>query len=331
VDQKRLGVYLVQLRDTSLFSRQPTKVADYLVRDGILTGFQAEHILQGKWRGFTIGRYTVLGRLGAGKQATVYLCQDAVLQRRVAIKVLPSAMNVDPVSVKRFFRECQILAGLDHPNIVRPFELGRDEKMHYMALEYVDGSPLEQIVEKHGPMNPTRAAHYIRQAALALQHLCDRGVVHRDLKPSDILVDRSGSVKIIDMGLARFCRDEQTISPTKPGEVVLGTPDYMAPEQVAAYWSVDHRADIYGLGATFYFCLTRSTPFQNETVAQKLKWHQTRQPEPIRMLRPNVPEGLVALIERMMAKRPSDRPQTAQEVADVLLPYTRWSLTLRNH
>jgi serine/threonine protein kinase len=324
VDQQRLEAYLAGLRATGSLPPEPAKVAGCLVRDGILTVFQAEQMLQGKWRRFSIGRYKVLERLGAGKQASVYLCQDTQLRRRVAVKVLPTSSNNDPVSVERFRRECRFLAGLDHPNIVRPHGLGQDNTLCYMALEYVDGSSLDQIVERCGPMDVTRAAHYIRQAALGLQHVYQRGVVHRDIKPGDILVDRAGTVRIIDFGLARIVQGNAGVGGGRYEGDVLGTPDYIAPEQATDPRTVDTRADIYSLGATFYFCVVGRPPSPAGTDAQKMIWHQTRQPEPIRRLQSEVPmrRRLAELIEQMMAKDPARRPQTPQEVADALAPFT---------
>ena len=172
-------------------------------------------------------------------------------------------------------------------------------------------------------MDVTRAAHYMRQAALGLQHAHETaGLVHRDIKPGNILIDRTGVVKILDMGLARFFHDEEDVLTRKYDENVLGTADYLAPEQALDSHGVDIRADIYSLGATFYFCLTGRTPFAEGTTAQKLIWHQTRQPKPIRLIRPEVPEGLVALVEKMMAKDLAQRPQTPQAVADALASWT---------
>jgi len=191
-------------------------------------------------------------------------------------------------------------------------------------MEYVDGSSLQEIIKKVGPMDVTRAAHYMRQSALGLQHAHESaGLVHRDIKPGNILVDRTGVVKILDMGLARFFHDEEDILTKKYDENVLGTADYLAPEQALDSHGVDIRADIYSLGATFYFCLTGRTPFTEGTVAQKLIWHQTRQPKSIKQTRPEVPDGLAALIERMMAKDPAQRPQTPQQIADALAPFTQ--------
>ncbi len=325
VDQKRLGAYLAGQRATDSLSPEPAKVAGSLVRDGILTVFQAEQILQGKWRRFAIGRYKVLERLGCGRFGSIYLCEHQPTHRRVAVKVLPTALADDPSSLERFYREARALAALHHPNVVRAYDIDQDDKLHFLVMEYVDGSSLQDIIKKVGPMDVTRAAHYMRQAALGLQHAHETaGLVHRDIKPADILVDRSGIVKIIDFGLCRFVNDGTDIAIREYDRHALGTPDYIAPEQALDPSTADVRADIYGLGATFYFCLAGRPPFPGGTDAQKMIWHQTRQPEPIRRLQSQEPmrRTLAALIEQMMAKNPAQRPQTPQEVADALAPFT---------
>ena len=225
-----------------------------LVRDGLLTHFQAEQFLQGKWRRFTIGKYKVLETLGAGGMGSVYLCEHKLMRRRVAVKVLPAAKAEDPAALERFYREARAVAALDHPNIVRAYDIDQDENLHFLVMEYVDGASLQEIVKKSGPLDVLRACHYIRQAAVGLQHAHEAGLVHRDIKPGNILVDRTGTVKILDMGLARFFHDEEDMLTKKYDENVLGTADYLAPEQALDSHGVDIRADIYSLGATFYFC-----------------------------------------------------------------------------
>jgi serine/threonine protein kinase len=325
VDKDRLTAYLADLRATGPLTAEPPRLAGALVRDGILTCFQAEQILLGKWRRLTIGRYKVLERLGFGRTCSVYLCEHEPTHRRVAVKVLPTAKADDPSSLERFYREARAVAALNHPNIVRAYDIDQDDKLHFLVMEYVDGSSLQEIIKKVGPMAVIRAAHYMRQAALGLQHIHESaGLVHRDIKPADILVDRRGLVKIIDLGSCRFFHDGTDIPSRTYDHHVIGTPDYVAPEQALDPSSVDIRADIYSLGATFYLCLVGWPPFPEGTDAQKLIWHQVRQPEPIRRLQSESPRRreLASLIERMMAENPAQRPQSPQEVADALAPFT---------
>jgi eukaryotic-like serine/threonine-protein kinase len=324
LDEKRLDAYLDKARATSSLPSEPSKLAGLLVRDAILTHFQAEQFLQGKWRRFTIGKYKVLERIGSGGMGSVYLCEHKLMRRRVAVKVLPTAKADDTSSLERFYREARAVAALDHVNIVRAYDIDQDDKLHFLVMEYVDGASLQEMVKRGGPLDPIRAAHYMRQAAQGLQHAHDcAGLVHRDIKPGNILVDRTGVVKVLDMGLARFFFDEEDVLTKKYDENVLGTADYLAPEQALDSHSVDIRADIYSLGATFYYCLTGRSPFNEGTVAQKLIWHQTRQPKPIRSINADVPEGLVAIIEQMMSKDPAQRYPTPQAVVDVLAPWTQ--------
>jgi serine/threonine protein kinase len=327
VDDKRLTGHIDKLRATGPLPAEPIRLAEQLMRDGVITRFQAEQFLQGKWRRFTLGKYKVLERLGAGGMGSVYLCEHMLMRRRVAVKVLPAAKAEDSSSLERFYREARAVAALDHPNIVRAYDIDQDNDLHFLVMEHVDGSSLQEIIKRAGPMDVIRAAHYIRQAGLGLQHAHETaGLIHRDIKPGNILVDRNGIVKILDMGLARFFHDEEDQLTKKHDESVLGTADYLAPEQALDSHAVDIRADIYSLGATFYFCLTGRTPFAEGTVAQKLIWHQTRAPKPIRSFRPEVPEGIVAVIDRMMAKDVGQRYQAPQEIADALMPWTQTAI-----
>jgi len=322
LDDKRLEAYAQKLQTANSMPADPAKVAGVMVRDGLLTTFQGEQILQGKWRRFTIGKYRVLERIGSGGMGSVYLCEHKVMRRRVAVKVLPTAKASDPSSLERFYREARAVAALDHANIVHAYDIDQDENLHFLVMEYVDGASLQEMVKRTGPMDPLRVAHYMRQAALGLGHAFERGLIHRDIKPGNLLVDRLGTLKVLDMGLARFFNDEEDILTKKYDESVLGTADYLAPEQAVDSHDVDVRADIYSLGATFYFVLTGKTPFGDGTVAQKLIWHQSRQPKPLSAVRADVPAGLAAIIQKMMAKEPDQRYQTPQEVADALTPWT---------
>jgi serine/threonine protein kinase len=325
LDAKRFEEYLQQFRATSGQAADPVQLADALIRDGLLTQFQADQLLRGKYRNFIInGKYKLLERLGAGGMGSVFLCEHQVMRRRVAIKVLPAAQADDPSALERFHREARAVAQLHHPNIVTAYDIDQDRKLHFLVMEYVDGNNLEQVVRRQGPMDPVQAAHYIRQAAQGLQHAHQAGLVHRDIKPANLIVDRAGIVKVLDLGLARFFRDEaDTTTKQYDSQNVLGTADFLAPEQAVDSHNVDARADIYSLGLTFYYLLVGACPFEAGSVAQKLIWHQMRQPKPIQELRPEVPEGLVAIVIKMTAKQLEERYQTLEEVIEALTPWTQ--------
>jgi serine/threonine protein kinase len=321
LDPQALQAYILDRRLTAALPASPKELADALVHDGLLTRFQAEQLLQGKWRNFFLsGKYKILERLGSGGMASVFLCEHMVMRRRVALKVLPTARAGEPASLERFHREGRAAAHLHHPNIVAAYDIDRDGKVHFLVMEYIDGSSLDKIVRIRGPMDYHRAAHYIRQAALGLQHAHEAGLVHRDIKPSNLLLDRTGTVKVLDMGLALFFRDEADDLTREQGQGVLGTTDYMAPEQAQDSHTVDGRADIYSLGATFYFLLTGRSPFK-KGAARKPAGSAGQQPQPVREVRPDLPEGLVDVVERMLAKDPARRYQTAANVAEALLPW----------
>jgi serine/threonine protein kinase len=252
----------------------------------------------------------------------VYLCEHLTMGRRVALKVLPLTQAEDPASLQRFYREARAVARLDHPNLIRAYDLDHEENLHFLVLEFVDGCNLHDFVRRNGPLSPLRTAHYLRQAALGLAHAQTADLVHRDIKPSNMLLDRNGCVKLLDMGLAQFF-DEGNSNFVKEFEngYVIGTADYLAPEQVIDS-QVDIRADIYSLGCTGYFLLTGRSPFQEGTSHQKMLWHQVRMPKPIAKYRMDIPEGLLRIIECMMAKEPERRYQTPIELAEVLSEFT---------
>ncbi len=325
LDDKKLDSYWAQLSASGHFPADAGKLAGLMIRDGLLTHFQAEQILQGKWRRFSIGKYKVLERLGSGGMGSVYLCEHKLMRRRVAVKVLPTAKAADPASLERFYREARAVAALDHPNIVHAYDIDQDDQLHFLVMEFVDGSNLQELVKKSGPLDFTRACHYIRQSALGLEHAHRAGLVHRDIKPANILVDRNGTVKVLDMGLARFFNDEDDILTKKYDENVLGTADYLSPEQAIDSHNVDIRADIYSLGMTFYFLLTGRAPYGEGTVIQKLRWHGDKDkfPRPVSESRPDMPPALNAILLKMMEKDAGRRYQEPGAVADALDPFTR--------
>ena len=324
VEEPRLKTYVQKLRDTGAMPSDPSKLAQFLVRDALLTYFQAEQILQGKYKRFSLGKYKVLEKLGSGGMGTVFLCEHKLMRRRVAVKVLPVPKSEDKASLDRFYREARAIAAVDHPNIVRAYDIDQDDNLHFLVMEWVDGTNLQDLVKKFGPLDPLRACHYIYGSAVGLQHAHEIGLIHRDIKPGNILIDRSGVVKILDLGLARLTNDLDDNLTRQNDENVLGTADYLAPEQAMDSHTVDIRADIYSLGATFYFLLTGSPVFPEGSVAQKLIWQQNREPRPIKTFRTDVPDELIAVVEKMMAKEATRRYQTPAEVMSAL---SRWVTT----
>ena len=317
-DDSRLIPYLDKLKKQSGLPTEPAKFAGLLVRDGMLTYFQAEQLLQGKYKRFNLGKYKVLEKLGSGGMGTVFLCEHKLMRRRVAVKVLPSAKASDEASLGRFHREAKAVAALDHPNIVRAYDIDQDENLHFLVMEYVDGTNFQDLIKKFGPLDVVRACHYIYGVAVGLQHANEIGLVHRDIKPGNILLDRTGVVKILDLGLARLTLDTEDNLTKQYDENILGTADYLSPEQAEDSHSVDIRSDIYSLGATFYFLLTGSQPFPEGTIPQKLIWVRGREPKAIRAIRPEVPEEVAAIVAKMMAKNPDHRYLTPSEVMAAL-------------
>jgi serine/threonine protein kinase len=308
-------------------SGDPETLLRLLVRDGLLTEFQAQQIRAGKKRGFLLReRYRVLTQLGAGGMGAVYLCNDLRTQRKVALKVLPPQQANNTVALERFRREARAIAVLDHPNIVRALDFDQDGDLCFLVLEHVQGVSLQQLVQQEGPLEPVRAANCIRQAALGLEHAHQAGLVHRDVKPANLLLDQTGTIKLLDLGLARFFNDSTDhLTQEHDSAVILGTADYIAPEQAISSHDVDIRADIYSLGCTFYFLLRGEAPFQGKSVTQKLICHQMQTPPSIREQRAEVPKAMAAVLDRMLVKAADKRFQRPMEVAEAL---KTWSQSL---
>ena len=292
-----------------------------LVQDGVLTTFHVKHLMSGKYKGFVIGQYKVLEQIGAGGMGVIFLAEHMSLRRRVAIKVLPGEKAADPESLERFYREARVVAALDHPNIVRAYDVSRSGSIHYIVMEYIDGESLEQLVRRKGTLAVEEAADCISQAASGLQHAHERGLVHRDIKPGNLLMDKTGVLKVLDMGLARFFQDNSTLTMNLGNGAAIGTADYMAPEQGVNSHDVDIRADIYSLGVTFYTLLTGKPPFADQTITQKLVAHHMRDPISIRKACPDISAEFAAVVAKMMAKKPKDRFQEPQEVVAALSPW----------
>ncbi|HEX7448875.1 MAG TPA: serine/threonine-protein kinase [Pirellulales bacterium] len=332
VDKARLDREIAELQQQAGDQvRQDTQVlSSHLTRKGLLTGWQSERLLEGRHRGFFIGKYKLLDHLGTGGMSSVYLAEHPVMRRRVALKVLPTNRVEDSSYLRRFHREARAVATLDHRHIVRAFDVDHDGDVHYLVMEYVPGRDLKTLVEQDGPLPPRIAADYIRQAAEGLAHAHSAGLVHRDMKPANLLVDLRGTVKVLDLGLASIADDIDAALSREFDDKVLGTVDYLAPEQALNSQLADRRADVYGLGGTLYFALTGHPPFPTGSMAQRIMLHQTSEPADIRGERPDVPAALTAICRRMMAKSPQRRYQTMEEVSQALNDWLRASEAASN-
>ena len=312
---------LLAAREAARQSDDPHALARLLVQKGLLTRWQAGQLLIGR-TSFFLGRYKLIDLLGRGGMGNVFLARHTMMNRTVAVKTISRQLSLDPASRERFIEEARAVAALDHPNIVHAYTVDSEDDRYYMVLEYVEGQDLRRMVESEGPLDYQRAADLIRQAADGLAHAHSKGMVHRDIKPSNLLVSPQGAVKILDMGMARLMgaggggRGAGDSGVREEG--ILGSVDYMAPEQGVQGPELDHRADIYSLGCTLYYLLVGSPPFAEGTLAERILKHQTEDPPSILLKRPGAPRDLVKICEKMMAKDPADRFQSAGEVSTLL-------------
>ena len=293
-------------------ARWDAAVADRLVAKDLLTRFQAGQLLQGR-RKLTLGQYRILDEIGHGGMGQVFRAQHVMMGRTVAIKVLPRSKSTSE-SEAAFQREIRMLARLDHANLVRALDAGHDGKVYYLVTELVPGLDLRLQVLKHGRLDEARAASVISQAAIGLAYAHGQGLVHRDVKPANLLVTPEGHVKVLDLGLAGSTMEGES---ARLGRVV-GTIDYMAPEQIRTPDTVGPSADIYALGCTLYFVLTGEVPFPGGTRQEKTQRQLKEQPRPIRQLEPGVSEGFCRVVEAMMRKDAAERPASAEAVVERL-------------
>ncbi len=302
-------------------------LAKELIRRTWLSPYQVNQILQDKGATLIVGPNRLLERLGEGSMGQVFKAWNTRLGRTVAVKMIHKELLASAKALDRFYREMQTAAQLHHPNIVLVLNADESDGRPFLVMEFVVAENLSWLVKRKGPLPMNEAVEYIRQAAVGLQHAFERNVIHRDIKPGNLLLTKSPDekplVKIMDFGLARL--DGEVPKPGRLTQVgkILGTIDYIAPEQAEDSRTADIRADIYGLGCSLFFLLAAKPPFPGSTVVEKVLARQENEPPSIRAERPETPAGLDAVLRRMMARKPEHRYQTPREVAQALAPFTR--------
>lgn len=297
------------------------ELSSHLIDSGVITEWHAEKLLAGKYKGFFLDKFKLLGHLGTGGMSSVYLAESKITHQKRAIKVLPKKKVTDKSYLDRFYREAKAAASLNHPNVVRIYDINNVKDTHYMVMEYVEGADLYEAVRKDGPLPFDEAVDAIIQSAEGLQHAHDMEMVHRDVKPANLLRDHHGAIKILDLGLALFHAEGEESLTVLYNEKVMGTADYLSPEQAVNSHTVDHRADIYSLGCTLYFLLTGRPPFDKGTLAQRIAMHQSREPDSITKSREDCPQSLIDICTKMMRKNPVDRFVDCDEIAATLREY----------
>jgi serine/threonine protein kinase len=303
----------------------------FLVAQRALTEYQAALIQRGRADNFFLGGYKILDRIGKGQMGGVYKAVHN-LGQIVALKILPASSAKNPHVLGRFQREARLLTQLDHPNVVRAFQVGESNGVYFIVMECLEGETLDEVLSRRKRLPSAEAARLVRQALGGLQHLHERRMVHRDLKPSNLMLTPapgksettlSATVKILDIGLGRELFDEFTPEGQVETQLtvegaVLGTPDYLAPEQARDARTADTRADLYSLGCVLYHCITGRPPFPDPSLMSQMLKHATEMPAPLASLGPDVTVDLQPVLDRMLAKSPNDRFATPAEAAEAL-------------
>jgi serine/threonine protein kinase len=292
---------------------EPQALADHLVRSGKLTRFQASKLLRGISQGMILGPFRVLAPLGKGGMCTVFLVRDERSEQLVALKILPPRLaRTEERMLVRFQREMAMSQRVAHPHLAWTYEVGEFRGVHYIAMEYIPGRTLSRLVSEDGPLPLARAARLMAEVAAGLEHAHNQGLIHRDLKPSNILITPRDHAKVLDLGLALTHGETGADAAVVGGQgYIVGTMDYIAPEQTLDAVKVDPRTDLYSLGCTLYFALAGQPPFPGGTSREKVMRHRTNEPTPLRQLVPGLPEGFIDLVERLMSKDPARRPPSA--------------------
>jgi serine/threonine-protein kinase len=302
-------------------------LARELVRMKKLTSFQANALYAGQPQGLTLGNYVIQEKIGAGGMGMVFKAEHRRMKRIVAVKVLPPSALKDPAVLKRFHREVEAVAKLTHPNIVAAYDADECHGVHFLAMEFVEGIDLAQHINQHGPVSVADGVNYTLQTAQGLEHAHRQGIVHRDIKPGNLLLDKHGTVKILDMGLARFQEGSNAASPIDAATVLtqngsmMGTVDFMSPEQALDSHLADHASDMYSLGATLYFLLAGQALFGGNTLMARVLAHREQPAPSLRAARPEIPPQIDSIFQRMVAKKKEAR---FPSMTDLIRDLSNW-------
>lgn len=322
LDEDHLKAELSVIGEQLKESKSPVEtLSQHLIRKEMITDWHLQKLKAGKYKGFFLGKYKLLRHLGSGGMSSVYLAVHRVSGKLRAVKVLPRKRVADKSYLDRFYLEARAAASLNHPNVVRIYDVCNDGETHYMVMEYVQGKDLYDYVKASGPLPFKLAADYCAQAAVGLSHAHERSLVHRDIKPANLLITDEGIIKILDLGLALVNQEDNESLTLMYNEKVMGTADYLSPEQAVNSHYVDHRADIYSLGCTLYFLLTGHPPFPSGTLAQRITAHRESEPAAISGSRADCPANLAAICRQMMQKKPEHRYQTCADLRQDLLAW----------
>ena len=314
VDAKKLTAIDKQVRK-SANTISTEKLIDRMIHAGLLTEWQTDKLRKGRYKGFFLGKYKMLSHLGTGGMSTVYLAQQMLTGQRRAIKVLPKNKITERSYLPRFYQEARTIAALNHPNIIKIYDVHEQDDIHYMVMEYVNGRDLYELVMQDGPLDFELARDCIVQAATGLTHAHDRNLIHRDVKPANLFRTDNGTVKVLDLGLALLKSDDDEHGLSKQyNEKTMGTADYLSPEQAINSHTVDHRSDIYSLGCTLYYLLAGQPPFNEGTLAQRIAKHQLIMPVEVRQLRQDCPADLNQICMKMLQKEPNDRFENCEQI-----------------
>lgn len=297
------------------------ELAGRLVKDRILTQYQVNRFLKNKSHGLVVGRYAILDRLGSGSMGRVYKAHHLLMDRVVALKIIAPEIVSNERVIARFQREMKLVGRLDHPHVVRAFDADQLGSVLYIVMEYVAGQSLGQRLRR-GPIPVAEMIDYAAQAALGLAHAHEQGIVHRDIKPSNLLLGEDRRIKVLDLGLGVLMEADSEATFATADGIAVGTIDYMSPEQACGK-DVDGRSDLYSLGCAMFHLMTGRLPFPGSTPIERLGKRLSGRPLSLNEVMPDVPSGLVKVMDRLIAQKPPDRFQTAVEAAEALQALTR--------